>query len=135
MAGAQTHNIATYDGPGGQMIYTCDEGASLHAWQLTGNMLVDKGTNAAVHAGHPGGMITTSSNGMMPGTGIVWVLVGGGGLYALDAADITKPVLWSSGMDPMGAIAQVGKFSPPIVANGNVYAATFGDVMLVYGLK
>jgi outer membrane protein assembly factor BamB len=135
VAGAQTHNVATWNGPGGPMIYACDEGAALHAWQLTGGMLVDKGTNPAVRAGHPGGMITTSSNGMTPGTGIVWVLVGGGGLFALDATDITKPVLWSSGMDPKDAIANVGKFSPPIIAKGKVFAATFGDKLMVYGLR
>jgi outer membrane protein assembly factor BamB len=135
MAGAQTHNIATWNGPAGQMIYTCDEGATVHAWQLTGGMLVDKGTNPAVKTGHPGGMITTSSNGMTPGTGIVWVLVPGGGLYALDATDVTKPVLWSSNANPADAITAGAKFSPPIVASGRVYAATFGDKLMVYGLK
>jgi hypothetical protein len=117
------------------MIYTCDEGSTVHAWQLVGGMLMDKGTNPAVKTGHPGGLITTSSNGMMPGTGIVWVLVPGGGLFALDATDVTKPVLWSSNMNPADAIGQGAKFSPPIVANGKVYAATFGDKLMVYGVK
>jgi outer membrane protein assembly factor BamB len=137
-AGGETHNIATWAGPNGTMAYTCDTGASPHAWLISGGMLVDKGTNAGIHTAHPGGMITTSSNGTMAGTAIAWVSAPNadawhqtapGTLYALDASDITKPALWSSATIPTWA-----KFSPPIVANGRVYQATFDNKVLVFGL-
>jgi outer membrane protein assembly factor BamB len=144
-AGGETHNIATWAGPSGTMVYTCDTGASLHSWQITGGMLADKGGNPAISTAHPGGMITTSSNGTMPGTGIVWVSAptganawGGtspGKLSALNAADITKPVLWDSSMTAGEAVATWAKFSPPIVAAGKVFLATFDDKLMVYGLK
>jgi hypothetical protein len=145
-AGGETHNIATWNGPSGTMIYTCDTGASPHAWLISGGMLVDKGTSTAITGtGHPGGMITTSSNGTMAGTGIVWIsaptgqnawhMTSRGILIALDATDITKPALWTSAMAPTDAIATWAKFSPPIVANGQVYVATFDNKLLVYGLK
>jgi hypothetical protein len=108
-------------------------------------MLVDKGTsNAITNVGHPGGMITTSSNGTTAGTGIVWISAptnnnawhgtSPGILVALDATDITKPALWTSAMTPGDGITTWAKFSPPIVANGQVYLATFDNKLQVYGL-
>jgi hypothetical protein len=84
-------------------------------------------------------MITVSSNGTMAGTGIVWASVAGcgsawkakcpGALYAWDATDVTKGSIWHSADAHMYA-----KYSPPMVANGKVYLATWSGTLVVYGM-
>ena len=56
----------------------------------------------------------------------------GSGLTAYDASDVSKPALWKDGN--YGTFA---KFSPPMVANGKVYMATFSTPgkVNVYGLR
>jgi hypothetical protein len=144
--GGETHNMAAWDGgPAGQFVYTWGDGTPLHAFALAGGMLTDKGTNSEQKPGHPGGMITVSSNGTMAGTGIVWALLplcGNawkatcmGGLYAWDATDITKMSLWNSALNPGDAPGEYAKYSPPTVANGKVYVATWSGSLAVYGIK
>jgi outer membrane protein assembly factor BamB len=144
-AGGEVHNVATWNGgAAGQFIYTWGSGSQLHAWQVSGGTLVDKGTNTEQTPGHPGGMITISSNGTLAGTGVLWALIptsgdawhstSPGALYAFDASDVTKPSLWNSGLDTT-TFGTYAKFSPPTVANGKVYAATFSNQLNVYGLK
>ncbi len=145
-AGGEVHNVATWNGGDtvGQLVYTWGSGSHLHAWQATGGTLLDKGTNSEQTPGHPGGMVTISSNGTVAGSGVLWALIPlagdawhsttQGALYAFDASDITKPSLWNSGLDST-AFGTYAKFSPPTVANGKVYAATFSGTLNVYGLK
>lgn len=93
--------------------------------------------------GHPGGILTLSSNGSKPGTGIVWASgsnkdnaissVKQGILRAYNAEDITQ-LLWSSRMNPGDDALAFAKFTPPTVANGKVYLATFSNKVLAYGL-
>lgn len=98
---------------------------------------------------HPGGMITVSSNGSTPKTGILWAAVvsasapadiawhgiTAGKLYALDAENLAT-ILWNSDQnaarDSLGLFA---KFCPPMVANGRVYmgTATNTNMVQVYG--
>ena len=92
---------------------------------------------------HPGGILTLSSNGAKPGSGIVWAAgsnrgnairtVRQGILRAYDAADIRR-LLWSSRMNTRDDALAFAKFTPPTVAAGKVYLATFSDRVLVYGL-
>jgi outer membrane protein assembly factor BamB len=108
-------------------------------------MLMPKGTNAVQMPAQFGGILSVSSNGTMADTGVLWAVVptgvaaraGGspGVLYAFDAADVSKPPLWSSDMDPKDALGGNAKFSTPTVANGKVYVATFTGKLMVYGLK
>jgi hypothetical protein len=87
----------------------------------------------------PGGFMSISANGSDEGSGILWVAmpyaananqaVVRGVLRALDASDLSKPELWNSegtgdDLDQLGLFA---KFSPPTVANGKVYLATFEE--------
>jgi hypothetical protein len=87
----------------------------------------------------PGGFMSISANGSEEGSGILWVAmpyaananhtVVRGVLRALDASDLSKPELWNSegtgdDKDELGLFA---KFSPPTVANGKVYVATFEE--------
>jgi outer membrane protein assembly factor BamB len=86
-----------------------------------------------------------SSNGAVPGTGILWAsmpMVGDawhatatGALYAFDAADVSKPSLWNSMLAPADNVGTYAKYSAPIVANGKVFLATFSGKLLAYGLK
>ncbi len=50
-----------------------------------------------------------------------------GTLYAFDGEDATQ-VIWSSD------IGEYAKFTPPTIANGHVYVATFDGKLQVYGL-
>lgn len=144
-AGGEVHNVATWNGgAAGQLAYTWGSGSQLTAWQLTGGMLVNEVTNTEQSPGHPGGMITISSNGTTPGSGVLWALIplsgdawhstAPGALYAFDASDISKHSLWNSTLDATD-FGTYAKFSPPTVANGKVYAATFSGQIMVYGLK
>jgi hypothetical protein len=99
--------------------------------------------NAENDAWMPGGVLSVSSNGAQPGTGIVWALVPANGdanrcrgvkgmLMAFDAGDVTRE-LWrsqrrdalnSDGPDSYGLLA---RFVLPTIAGGKVFVATFGD--------
>ncbi len=93
----------------------------------------------------PGGILSLSSNGSQPGTGILWIshvatgnannAVVPGVLQAFDATDVTHELWnsnWSSKRDSVGKFA---KFVPPTIANGKVYMATFSNKLNVYGLN
>ncbi|MFI5185177.1 MAG: hypothetical protein ACHQF0_00470 [Chitinophagales bacterium] len=94
--------------------------------------------------GQSGAVLSVSSNGILDGTGILWAAYatnidaesfkGPGILRAFDANDITKE-LWNSGQNPNDFVGNYAKFSPPTIANGHVYLATFSNQVVVYGLK
>jgi outer membrane protein assembly factor BamB len=91
-----------------------------------------------------GADLSVSSNGSVDGTGILWAtyaISGDAGhdnspgiLRAFDANDITKE-LWNSNQSANDHVGNYAKFSPPTVANGHVYLATFSNQVVVYGLK
>jgi hypothetical protein len=92
----------------------------------------------------PGGVVSVSSNGKEPGTGIVWATRPGPGdsvhhsipgyLEAFDATYLTHP-LWTSVVHPTrDSIGNWGKYTPPTIANGKVFLATQSGALLVYGL-
>lgn len=89
----------------------------------------------------PGGTLSLSANGNLTGTGIVWAvrpnwdtIPTSAILYAFDATNVGIE-LWNSGQNQArDGIATFAKFSPPTVANGKVYLATFSNQLLVYGL-
>ena len=88
--------------------------------------------------------LSLSANGNQAGTGIVW---GSGAfsananqqtvagiLRAFDATDLTQE-LWDSNQNgTRDDVGNYAKFSPPTIANGKVYLATFSNQLLVYGL-
>ena len=144
--GGETHNIAAWDGgPAGQFVYTWGDNTPLYQFTIVGGTLADQWDQLRAGAGASGGMITVSSNGTMAGTGIVWALLPlcgdawkatcPGSLYAWDATDITKTSLWNSTLTAADAPGEYAKYSPPTVANGKVYVATWSGTLVVYGLK
>jgi hypothetical protein len=86
-------------------------------------------------------MLAMSANGSTSGTGIVWALLPFAGdanqqrgvqaqLLAFDAQNIKNDIFRSSPPDdPTGSdsVGLFAKFAPPIVANGKVFVATYGD--------
>ena len=93
--------------------------------------------------GIPGGVLTLSADGSSAGSGIVWSSMPSaddassgpvhGVLRALDAADVTRE-LWNSALHDRDDVGLFAKFTPPTVANGRVYLATFSGQLRVYGL-
>ena len=91
----------------------------------------------------PGGFLSASSNGTMPGTGIVWALVPANGdgnscrgvkamLMAFKAEDVTQEVWRSQGhdaavSDTLNSVGLLSRFNPPVVANGKVFVGTAGN--------
>jgi hypothetical protein len=91
----------------------------------------------------PGGVISVSSNGSTPGTGIVWVLVPANGdansyrgvkgmLLALNAEDVGQELWRSQGhdlalSDTSNGLGLLARFAPPTIANGKVFVGTAGD--------
>ncbi|MEO8822978.1 MAG: T9SS type A sorting domain-containing protein [Ginsengibacter sp.] len=93
----------------------------------------------------PGGILSLSSNGNKPGTGILWVshvatgnannAVVPGVLQAFDATDVTHELWNSNWSNKRDSIGKFAKFVPPTVANGKVYMATFSNKLIAYGLN
>ncbi len=101
--------------------------------------------------GMPGGFSSLSANGVS--TGIVWTSLPTGDaqwtnqpgvLYAFDASTLEE--LWSDppleGTLPATTLPRAApddvlfaKFTPPTVAEGRVYRATFSNLLVVYGLR
>lgn len=102
----------------------------------------------------PGGILSVSGRSSVSGTGIVWATrplsgtalwhVPTGLLEAYDASDLSIK-LWDSGITAEDSVGMLARFTPPTVANGKVYVATFAsrldaqDVpyaeLVVYGAK
>jgi hypothetical protein len=90
----------------------------------------------------PVGVLSVSSNGSRPGTGIVWATkpltnpdhaTVPGTFYAFDALTLTE--LWDTTQNASrDGFGNYAKFVPPTIANGKVYLATHSQQIAVYGL-
>ncbi len=148
---AQTRHIhgspAYWNGTNGQFVYVWAEFKHLRAYKFNGqtfDLPHYAESTMATPDGMPGGMLSISANGMKAGTGILWAshpasgdanqAVRPGVLRAFDATDITRE-LWNSNQNmARDDIGNFAKFSSPTIANGKVYAATFSNQLVVYGL-
>ena len=84
-----------------------------------------------------GGALAISSRGTS--NAILWAVgphdSSSGALHAFNAADVSQPELWDSGMNASrDALGSVGHFQFPTVANGKVYVPTGSSSIVVYGL-
>jgi hypothetical protein len=139
-------------------IYNWSEGAELRAYTTDPSLVstpIDATTpiamGAEIQEGHPGGILSLSANGS--NSGIVWANnyeVGGhhvflgykpgalikvrdGILRAYDATTLAR--LWNSEMIPnRDRLGNFAKFTPPTIANGRVFMATFSGKVVSYGL-
>ena len=137
-----------WNSPAGARIYTWPGGTPLASYafdstaqKFTSTTPLAQGT---VNPTDPqGGHLSLSASGSTAGTGIVWANHGlaseGGGLpvagalYAFNAENVTQK-LWDSTLVLSDALASYAKYTPPTVANGKVYVATFSNEVDVYGL-
>jgi hypothetical protein len=101
-------------------------------------------TGSTPQIGFPGAGVSVSSNGMTPGSAIVWAIDGtqygfpgpGPGpavVYAYDATNILTMLYSSAQNATRDAAGNAAKFAVPTVANGKVYVGTSTEVD-VYGL-
>jgi hypothetical protein len=147
-----------WDGSMGPRIYVWPEGPDpmkAYAVTATGLNPTEVASFSKRLPSHPGAILTISSNGKTPQTGILWASMittdscdawhglCPGTLYALDAENPSdtnaKAELWSSS-SAADALGNFAKFCPPVVANGKVYigtavGSTSGAQLRVYGLK
>lgn len=126
-------------------MYNWGESDSLKAYTFDGSKFDTQNVTASreMVKGHPGGILTLSANGTASGTGIVWSVASNAGpvtrtiqqgiLRAYDAENVSHQ-LWNSRMDTGDDSLAFAKFTPPTVANGKVYVATFSNRVLAYGL-
>jgi hypothetical protein len=151
---SQVHaSPACWDGPRGIWCYLWGAQDVLKAFALVnGHFQVnDAGAPVPVSqstmrapAGVPGGMLSISANGTVPGTGILWATTPisesanwktvPGMVRAFDAGDLSHE-LWDSQQDAArDAVGGFAKFNAPTIANGKVYVGTFSGYLDVYGL-
>jgi hypothetical protein len=148
------------------MVFVWGENESLRAWRLspeTGSLsFVAKGAEVASAAlaasltgmgGMPGGMLSLSSNGKNPNTGIVWALapidgdanhdVVAGIARAYDATNLDPTpidaqtprlkLLWDSTRS--GVTFKHAKFTTPVVADGRLFVPTYDGHVDMYMLS
>jgi hypothetical protein len=149
-AAGHVHGGPVYwDGSKGPMLFVWPEAAPLQAYAVTASGLSAQpaALNTAAKTNHPGPITTVSSNGKMPGTGILWASmmtnpaadawhsIVAGTLDAFDAEDVSRH-LWSSDVRASDQLGLFAKFCPPTVANGMVYVGTAAptNALRVYGL-
>jgi outer membrane protein assembly factor BamB len=131
-----------WKGPDGARVYVWGENHPLKAYGFEQGLLQDvddpRKSGFTPPLGMPGGMLALSADGAKAGTGVVWAVVPLDGdanrergvkgiVLALDAQDVSR-TLWTSEQvavrDRLGLFA---KFTPPLVADGKVFVATYGD--------
>lgn len=136
---------AYWDSPAGPLVYVWCEADFLKAFHFNGRNLDSTAyaKGSAGSHGSPGGALTVSADGSKAGTGIVWGMLtinksadhgnAPGVLYAYNAETLQE--LWNSERntqrDRLGTLV---KFVPPTVAGGKVYAPTYDNAVMVYGL-
>ncbi len=161
------HGSPTYwDGSNGPMLFNWGENESLRAWKFDTNTgrasFVGKGAEVASaklanapngRGGMTGGMVSASSNGKNPNTGIVWTLAPIDGDANLDVVegiaraydavqldptpiDAGTPrlkLLWDSKRS--GVKFNFSKFCTPVVADGKLLVPTYDGRVDVYTLN
>ncbi len=149
-----------WDGPGGPFIYVWGEAGKLRRFKFENGKFVTTPITSDIITptrSMPGAMLSLSANGSDRATSIIWashptgytplnhdnrtpekwpdtnVDVFPGTLRAIDASTLQE--LWNSDQRLGDKLGNVAKFTPVTIANGKVYAATFSNALVVYGLK
>lgn len=140
--------LGYYKGASHEFVYSWPENTVLKAFPVNraANNLNTAGTvisGIQGPIGNSGSMISTSSNGDVDSTGILWVSHSNncdanqsqcpGILRAINANDVTQE-LWNSNKVANDNVGTYSKFVCPTIANGKVYLPTNSAKLLVYGL-
>jgi hypothetical protein len=149
--GSHLHSIVYWNsGKTGRMLYMWGQRDHLRAYKFDGEKFnpTPFAMRPEANQGHPGAMLSVSANG--DHDGILWAAIHATGdswhesrpgiLHAYDAANMMHE-LWNSlenpGRDDCG---NYSKMTPPTIANGKVYLASFGTQnvrsgqLCIYGL-
>jgi hypothetical protein len=134
----------------GNVLYLWGQRDQVRAYRFTGNRLDEAPfmMRPDKNDGHPGAMLSLSANGDKDGilwaaihaTGDSWNESRPGILHAYDADDIEHELWNSLENSDRDNCNNYSKMSPPTIANGKVYLASFGTEnigtgqMCVYGL-
>lgn len=116
-------------------------GSSFSPLQYQGSPALGSYVSPSAYKNAPA--MSLSANGLTSGTAILWAANSQSGtdggdypaiLHAYDAT--TAAELWNSNMNTSGADypGSWSKWTPPTIANGKVYLATFDQGVAVYGL-
>ena len=134
-----------WNSPLGVMVYYWEIDDVLKQLQFDGSSFVTTPlhTNNVLTLKDPGGALSISANGSVPGSAILWASVPtasadhtvvAGNLYAFDAANVEN-ILWNSTQNAArDAVGNHTKFNAPTVANGKVFLGTTSGRLDVYGL-
>jgi hypothetical protein len=133
------------ESPTGPNLYIWGEADVLKAFHFNGKTLdpVVYAKGKAGSHGSPGGALTISADGAKTGTAIVWAMLtinraadhgnAPGILYAFDAETLVE--LWDTEQNPSrDRLGTLVKFVPPTVAGGKIYAVTYDNRIMVYGV-
>ncbi|MEO8416575.1 MAG: PQQ-binding-like beta-propeller repeat protein [Ginsengibacter sp.] len=138
-----------YKGATNEFVYVWSENDNLRAYPFDRNTNLLNVSNVVMGSasgptGRSGAVLSVSSKGTKDSTGILWASYASIGnanqsvcpgiLRAFDANDITRE-LWNNAQNANDNSGNYAKFSPPTIANGHVYLATFSNQVIVYGLK
>lgn len=134
----------------GEYLYAWSANDHLKAFKRNGNTFDTTPSSQSTNlspGGYeiPGGILSITSNGTKPGTGIVWgnvpltadsdLVTVQGVLRAFDATDLSKEI-WNSNQNSFrDASGNFAKFNAPIIINGKVYQPSFSGQVSVYGLN
>jgi hypothetical protein len=117
-------------------VYTAGIDDHLTAWRMVGGKVVTPAASRAPQKlSYPGGIPVGSSNGDVPGTGILWIVSNedaGPALHAYDPANLAHE-LYNSGQDAKrDGLSGYCNFTVPTVTAGRVFVGTRGS-LVVYG--
>lgn len=125
---------AYWNGSSGQYVYIASKNRPVMAFSLTNGLLSTAPVSQTPEKFlFPGGNPLVTSNGMVAGTGVVWIIDPSGFLRAYDATNLATE-LYNSGQNPTrDSLPSTIKFSVPTVANGEVFVGT-KTTLEIYGL-
>ena len=135
--------FAYLDNPVNPYLYVLGSNNALKRYRFTGASFEPNPTSSTTTIVPYGSGLSVSANGGTAGSGIVWATTPSqnpgfstrpGTVRAFDASNIAVE-LWNSDMNAArDALGNFAKFATPTVANGKVYAPTFSNQLVVYGL-
>ena len=128
-------NPVVWDAGASKYIYLWPGGAELTQlrYDTSAGSLNPAGVYKQTNGQTIGGSLAVTANGQTGG--ILWAVGGDSIVHAFNAADVSAPELWNSGMNSArDALGSVGHFQFSTAVNGKVYVPTGNGKIVVYGL-
>ena len=142
-SGFSIFNSALWNLSTGPLFFIWPSDATLRAYQMQQGLFntTPVSANSSVQNALPFSGLSVSSNGSVPGSGILWATSAAAGsfpragtLHAFNAENVGTEI-WNSSMQGAGAaMGNFVKFVNPTVVNGKVFVPTGSGQLVVYGL-